>query len=84
MARSEEAETADSVGNWMLTILLASIPLFGLVYILILAFGSGRSVSKKNWARATLVWGIIAFVLVLVLYVALGASVLAVVSSNAG
>ena len=84
VARSEEAETADSVGSWMLTILLAGLPIFGLVYILILAFGSGRSVSKKNWARATLVWGIIAFVLVLVLYVALGASVLAVVSSNAG
>ena len=84
VARSEEAETADSVGSWMLTILLAGLPIFGLVYILILAFGSGRSVSKKNWARATLVWGIIASVLVLVLYVALGASVLAVVSSNAG
>ena len=84
VARSEEAETADSVGSWMLTILLAGLPIFGLVYILILAFGSGRSASKKNWARATLVWGIIAFVLVLVLYVALGASVLAVVSSNAG
>lgn len=82
--RSEEVETADSVGSWMLTILLAGIPLFGLVYILILAFGSGRSASKKNWARATLVWGIIASILVLVLYAALGSAVLAVVSSNAG
>ena len=84
VARSEEAETADSVGSWMLTILLAGIPLFGLVYILILAFGSGRSASKKNWARATLVWGIIGSVLVLVLYAALGASVLGMVPSNAG
>jgi len=84
VARSEEAETADSVGSWMLTILLAGIPLFGLVYILILAFGSGRSASKKNWARATLVWGIIASILVLVLYAALGASVLGMVPSNAG
>ena len=84
VARSEEAETADSVGSWMLTILLAGLPIFGLVYILILAFGSGRSVSKKNWARATLVWGIIASVLVLVLYAVMGASLLALVSSNAG
>ena len=83
-ARSEEAETADSVGNWMLTILLASIPLFGLVYILILAFGSGRSASKKNWARATLVWGIIGFILAFVLYVALGASLFALNVPNAG
>ena len=84
VARSEEAETTDSVGSWMLTILLAGLPIFGLVYILILAFGSGRSASKKNWARATLVWGIIASILVLVLYAALGSAVLAVVSSNAG
>ena len=82
--RSEEVETADSVGSWMLTMLLAGIPLFGVVYILILAFGSGRSASKKNWARATLVWGIIASILVLVLYAVLGSAVLAVVSSNAG
>ena len=83
-ARSEEAETADSVGSWMLTILLAGLPVFGLVYILILAFGSGRSASKKNWARATLVWGIIASVLVLVLYAVMGASLLALSYSNAG
>jgi len=83
-ARSEEAETADSVGSWMLTILLAGLPIFGLVYILILAFGNGRSASKKNWARATLVWGIIASVLVLVLYAVMGASLLALSNSNAG
>ena len=84
VARSEVAETADSVGSWMLTILLAGIPLLGLAYVLYLAFGSGRSASKKNWARATLVWGIIGSVLVLVLYAALGASVLGMVPSNAG
>ena len=84
MARSEEAETADSVGSWMLTMLLAGLPIFGLVYILVLAFGNGRSVSKKNWARATLVWGIIASVLVLVLYAVMGASLLALSNSNAG
>ena len=84
VARCEEAEPADSVGSWMLTMLLAGIPLLGLAYVLYLAFGSGRSASKKNWARATLVWGIIGSVLVLVLYAALGASVLGMVPSNAG
>jgi len=83
-ARSEEAETADSVGSWMLTILLAGIPLLGLAYVLYLAFGSGRSASKKNWARATLVWGIIGFILAFVLYVALGASLFALNVPNAG
>ena len=71
-------ERADSVGSWMLTMLLAAIPLFGLIYMLVLAFGSGRSASKRNWARATLIWAAIATVLSILLYVMLGATVLAV------
>ena len=75
-------ESADSVGSWMLTMLLAAIPLFGLIYMLVLAFGSGRSASKRNWARATLIWAAIATVLSILLYVMLGATVLAVVNSS--
>ncbi|OMG12782.1 hypothetical protein BKH06_02890 [Actinomyces naeslundii] len=71
-------ESADSVGSWMLTMLLAAIPLFGLIYMLVLAFGSGRSASKRNWARATLIWAAIATVLSILLYVVLGPLVLAV------
>ena len=75
-------ESADSVGSWMLTMLLAAIPLFGLIYMLVLAFGSGHSASKRNWARATLIWAAIATVLSILLYVMLGATVLAVVNSS--
>ena len=75
-------ESADSVGSWMLTMLLAAIPLFGLIYMLVLAFGSGRSASKRNWARATLIWAAIATVLSILLYVVLGATLLAVVNSS--
>ena len=72
-ARSEESESADSVGSWMLTILLAGIPLFGLIYMLILAFGSGHSASKRNWAKATLIWMVIGVVLGILLSAVLGA-----------
>ncbi|OLO44917.1 hypothetical protein BKH29_05570 [Actinomyces oris] len=72
-ARSEESESADSVGSWMLTILLAGIPLFGLIYLLILAFGSGHSASKRNWAKATLIWAVIGAVLSILFVVVLGA-----------
>ena len=75
-------ESADSVGSWMLTMFLAAIPLFGLIYTLILAFGSGHSASKRNWARATLIWAAIATVLSILLYVVLGATLLAVVNSS--
>ena len=75
-------ESADSVGSWMLTMFLAAIPLFGLIYMLILAFGSGHSASKRNWAIATLIWAAIATVLSILLYVVLGATLLAVVNSS--
>jgi len=57
----------------MLTILLAGIPLFGLIYLLILAFGSGHSASKRNWAKATLIWAVIGAVLSILFVVVLGA-----------
>ena len=71
-ARSEDSESADSVGSWMLRILLVRIPVFGFIYMLILAFGSGHSASKRNWARATLIWAVIAAVLGIVFFFVLG------------
>ena len=72
-ARSEDSESADSVGSWMLTILLVvGIPVFGFIYLLILAFGSGHSASKRNWARATLIWMVIIIVLSIALVFVLG------------
>ena len=72
-ARSEEAETADSVGSWMLTLFLMAIPVVNLVWLLMLAFGSGHSASKRNWAKATLIWAVIGAVLSGLLLVVLGA-----------
>ena len=56
--------------------------MFGLIYLLMLAFGSGHSASKRNWAIATLIWAAIATVLSILLYVVLGATLLAVVNSS--
>ena len=62
-ARSEESESADSVGSWMLTLFLLVIPVVSLVWLLMLAFGGGHSASKRNWAKATLIWMVIGVVL---------------------
>ena len=56
-------ESADSVGSWMLTLFLMAIPVVNLVWLLMLAFGSGHSASKRNWAKATLIWAVIGVVL---------------------
>ena len=72
VARSEEAETADSVGSWMLTLFLMAIPVVNLVWLLMLAFGSGHSASKRNWAKASLIWMVISVVLSIAFFFVLG------------
>jgi hypothetical protein len=54
-----QPSSADSVGSWMATILVSAIPLVGFVYVLVVAFGGSSSESKKNWARATVIWMLI-------------------------
>ena len=51
-----------SVGSWMLTLFVCGIPVIGVIYLLVLAFGSGAAPSKRNFARAALVWTLIALV----------------------
>lgn len=63
MAYDEYSEDpADSVGSWMLTLFIIGIPVVNLIYLLVLAFGSGAAPSKRNFARATLIWALIALV----------------------
>lgn len=63
MAYDEFSEyTDDSVGSWMLTLFIIGIPVVNLIYLLVLAFGSSATPSKRNFARATLIWALIALV----------------------
>jgi len=52
-----------SLSDWMLTILITFIPIANLVMLLVWAFSSETHPSKKNWAKATLIWMLIGFVL---------------------
>lgn len=52
----------ESVGSWMLTLFVCGIPVIGVIYLLVLAFGSGAAPSKRNFARAALIWALIALV----------------------
>lgn len=54
---------ADSVGSWMLAMLITAIPVVGFIYLLVVAFGGSASVSRRNWARAAFAWQIIGIVL---------------------
>ena len=64
------------VGEWMLTYLLAVIPIVGLVMLFVWAFGGNANPSKANWAKASLLWGAIVLVLYIVIIIAFGAAFL--------
>ena len=51
---------SDSLGSWLVTMLLFSIPVVNLIYFVVLLLGFGGSVAKVNMARATLIWVVIA------------------------
>ena len=83
MAYDEFSEDpADSVGAWMLTLFVAGIPVVGLIYLLVLAFGSGAAPSKRNFARAVFAWEIIALIATIILYVLFGAAIFAGLNSG--
>jgi hypothetical protein len=50
-----------SVGEWMITILIAAIPLVGFIMLFVWGFGGNVHPVKANWAKATLAWIAIAF-----------------------
>ena len=62
----EPAGEAPTVGQWMLSIFLAAIPVVGLILMLVWGFSAGTPAAKKNWARANLIWSIIVFIVTMV------------------
>lgn len=52
-----------SLGDWVLSTFLSWIPLVGFIMLIIWAASSDTKPSKKNWARARLIWMGVAYVL---------------------
>lgn len=66
-----------SVKDWMITILIAAIPLVGFVMLFVWAFGSNENMNKSNWAKAALIWTAIVMVLTFFLWGTIAAIFLA-------
>lgn len=73
-----------SVGDWMITLLITSLPLIGLIMLFVWAFGDGTNQSKKNWAKATLIWYAIGFVLFIIFLIMFWAFISAMLSGMSG
>ena len=52
-----------STKQWLVIILIASIPVLGFIFLLIWTFGDESNMTKKNWARAQLIYMLIWVVL---------------------
>jgi len=64
-------------GSFMGVMLLFSVPLVGLIFMIVWACGGCKSQTKRNFARANLFWiliGIVITVIVAVIYASLGKS----------
>ena len=56
-------EKIPSVGDWMVTLLILSIPLVNFILLLIWAFSSATDPIKANFSKAALLWLLIIVVL---------------------
>ena len=73
---SEQNGPVMSVKDWVITILVAAIPLVGFIMLFVWGFGSGTNPNKANWAKAALIWTAIFLVLYLIFIMAFGAAML--------
>lgn len=72
-----EDATPLSIGNYIVMMIVGSIPVVGLIMMLVWAFSRNTNKNRQNYARALLIMMLIA----LVLGIIFGGSILAAVSS---
>ena len=55
-----------TIGEWLITFIITSIPLVGFIMLFVCAFGDGAHPSKKTWAQAYLVIMVLVIVLMII------------------
>ncbi len=65
-----------TLGDWLITLLIAAIPLVGFIMLFVWAFGSNTNINKANWAKATLIWLAVIVVLNLLFFLIVGVAFL--------
>ncbi|MCH9030230.1 MAG: hypothetical protein IH819_11640 [Bacteroidetes bacterium] len=57
-----------SIGDWLVTFIITSIPLVGFIMLFVWAFGDGAHPSKKTWAQATLILMVVGVILAIIFF----------------
>ncbi len=71
-----------SLGDWLVTLLISSLPIFGFIMLLVWAFGGGAKESKRNFARATLIFSLIVGVIGVVVAIIFGTAIVGLFATN--
>lgn len=61
-----------STSDWLISIFVASIPLIGMIMLLIWAFSNDVPETKANWAKGMLLWTLICIMLGVIFMVIFG------------
>ena len=64
----QQDSTPMSMKDWFITLLISYIPLVGFIMLLIWAFDSSTNVNKKNWAKASLIWMVVAVGIAIIIF----------------
>ena len=60
-----------SVGDWMIILLLITIPVVNLIMLFLWALSSDTNVTKSNFAKAALLWFVVIIILWLLFFASL-------------
>lgn len=63
--------------EWLITFLLVCIPMANFIFLITWAFSSDINPNKSNWAKATLIWMVIAALFAIIFYAVLALLILA-------
>lgn len=64
----QQVQPEMTVGSWVLTIFLSGLGIIGIILLFVWGFSDSTPIAKKNYARAMLIWQLIAVVLIIVFY----------------
>lgn len=68
MNRDEQAPVI-SVKDWLITLVIAAIPIVGLIFLFLWGFGSDTNPNKANWAKGALLFYAIFIALYVIIFV---------------
>lgn len=64
----KQNQSVVTIGDWIITMILMCIPIVNFIMLLVWAFSRSTPASKVNWAKASLIFMIIGFVLLLIFW----------------